>query len=75
MAIPVGENLAYVKELIKRYETAVRAVKKADDPAEVTKQERLIQPVLKEMQLAIPRVWDDFTKVTRERRNQIRDGE
>jgi hypothetical protein len=73
MAIPAGENLAYVKELIKRYENAVRAVKKAEDPAEVTHQERLIQPVLKELQLAIPRVWDDFTKVTRKRREEIRD--
>lgn len=75
MAIPVGENLAYVKDLIKRYETALRAVKKAEDPADVTKQERLIQPVLKELQLAIPRVWDDFVRETRARREQIRNGE
>lgn len=74
MAIPAGENLAYVKELIKRYETAVRTVKKAEDPAEVTAQERLIQPVLKEMQLAIPRVWDDFVRVTGRRREEIREG-
>ena len=74
MAIPAGENLAYVKELIKRYEAAVRAVKKAEDPADVTKQERLIQPVLKEMQLAIPRVWDDFVRVTRDKREEIREG-
>jgi hypothetical protein len=74
MAIPAGENLAYVKELIKRYEDAVRTVKKAEDPADVTKQERLIQPVLKEMQLAIPRVWDDFIRVTSRRREEIREG-
>lgn len=74
MAIPAGENLAYVKELIKRYEAAVRAVKKAEDPADVTAQERLIQPVLKEMQLAIPRVWDDFIRVTSRRREEIREG-
>ena len=73
MAIPAGENLAYVKDLIKRYEAAVRAVRKAETPEEVSKQERLIQPVLKELQLAIPRVWDDFTKVTRKRREEIRD--
>lgn len=73
MAIPDGGNLAYVKELIKRYEAAVRAVKKAETPDDVTKQERLIQPVLKEMQLAIPRVWSDFVKTTRERRAEIRD--
>lgn len=73
MAIQPGENLAYVKDLIKRYEAVVKAVKKADDPAEITKQERLIQPVLKEMQLAIPRVWDDFIRTTRNRREEIRD--
>lgn len=73
MAIQAGENLAYVKDLIKRYEAAVRVVKKAEDPAEVTKQERAIQPVLKELQLAIPRIWDDFVKETRKRREEIRD--
>ena len=74
MAIPTGQNLAYVKDLIKRYETTLRAVKKAETMDEVTQQERLIQPVLKEMQLAIPRVWDDFTVATRTRRAELRDG-
>lgn len=73
MAIPTGQNLAYVKDLIKRYEGALRAVKKAETMDEVTQQERLIQPVLKEMQLAIPRVWDDFTVATRTRRAELRD--
>lgn len=73
MAIEAGKNLAYVKELIKRYEAAIRQVKKAETPAEVTKIEREIHPILKEMQLAIPRVWDDFAKETRDRRIEIRD--
>lgn len=73
MAIPAGQNLAYVKDLIKRYENALRAVKRAETPEEVTEQERLIQPVLKEMQLAVPRVWDDFSRATRDRRQEIRD--
>lgn len=73
MAIEAGKNLAYVKDLIKRYETALRQVKKAETPAEVTKIEREIHPILKEMQLAIPRVWDDFSKETRDRRIEIRD--
>lgn len=73
MAIPAGQNLAYVKDLIKRYENALRAVKKAETPEAVTEQERLIQPVLKEMQLAVPRVWDDFSRATRDRRQEIRD--
>lgn len=73
MAIPSGQNLAYVKDLIKRYESALRAVKKADSPDAVTQIERSIGPVLKEMQLAIPMVWDDFCKATRDRRIEIRE--
>lgn len=72
---PTDNNLDYLKSLIKRYEDSVKAVRKADDPAEITRQERLIQPVLKEMQIATPRVWDDFTRETRKRREQIRNGE
>lgn len=74
MAIPAGQNLAYVKDLIKRYDNAMKQVKKAESMDEVTRQERLVHPILKEMQLAIPRVWDDFSKATRERRAELRDG-
>lgn len=73
MAIEAGKNLAYVKDLIKRYETALRSLKKAESPAEVTQIEREIHPVLKEMQLAIPRVWEDFARETRNRRIEIRE--
>jgi hypothetical protein len=74
MAVAPGENLAYVKELIKRYEASVRAVKKAECSEDITKQERLTQPLLKEMQLAMPRVWDDFIRTTSNRRQEIREG-
>lgn len=73
MAIEAGQNLAYVKDLIKRYEASLRALKKAESPSEVTKIEREIHPVLKEMQLAIPRVWEDFARETRDRRIEIRE--
>lgn len=73
MAIEAGKNLAYVKDLIKRYEAALKQVKKAESPDEVTKIEREIHPVLKEMQLAIPRVWEDFARETRDRRVEIRE--
>lgn len=72
--VPGEDNLAYLKELIKRYEAGLRAIKKAEDPADVTKQERLIQPVLKEMQLVTPRVWNDFVQAGRARRKEIREG-
>lgn len=73
MAIKPGENLAYVKDLIKRYEAAVKKVQKAELPTEVSEIEREIHPVIKEMQLAIPRVWNDFNIILRERRAEIRD--
>lgn len=75
MAIEAGKNLAYLKDLIKRYEASLRAVKKAETPDEVTQQERLIHPVLKEMQMAVPRVWEDFARETRDRRLEIRDSQ
>lgn len=73
MAIESGKNMAYVKDLIKRYETAIRQIKKAEYPEEITKIEREIHPVVKEMQMAIPRVWDDLVIVSRDRRLEIRD--
>lgn len=75
MAIEAGKNLAYVKELIKRYEDALKSLKKAESPDEVTKIERSIHPVLKEMQLAIPRVWEDFARESRDRRIAIRESQ
>lgn len=70
---PNADSLAYLKDLIKRYENGLKVVQKSESPSEITKQERLIQPVLKEMQMAVPRIWDDFTRATRKRREQIRD--
>lgn len=73
MAIESGKNMAYVKDLIKRYETAIRQIKKAEYPEEITKIEREVHPVVKELQMAIPRVWDDLVIVSRDRRLEIRD--
>lgn len=75
MAIQPGQNLNYLKTLIKRYEDSVKTIKKAETHGEVLEQERLIQPVLKEMQMVTPRVWDDFVRITRERRVEISNGE
>lgn len=73
MAIEPGKNMAYVKDLIKRYETAIRQIKKAEYPEEITKIEREVHPVVKELQMAIPRVWDDLVIASRDRRLEIRD--
>lgn len=68
------ENLEYLKKLIKRIEDSVKIVKKAESPDQVSEQERLIHPVLKEMQMVTPRVWDDYIRATRDRRREIAEG-
>ena len=68
------ENLEYLKGLIKRIEDSVKAVKKAESPDQISEQERLTHPVLKEMQMVTPRVWDDYIRVTRDRRREITEG-
>lgn len=73
MAVPAGKNLDYVKELIKRYEDAVKKVKKLDDPREIAEVERSVQPILNELQMAVPRIFNDFVLITRDRRIEIRE--
>lgn len=73
MAIQAGDNLAYVKDLIKRYETAISAIKKTKDPTEITIQERKTAPVMNELQVAIPRIWDDLVRTSRKRRQEIKE--
>lgn len=68
------ENLEYLKGLIKRIEDSVKVVKKAESPDQISEQERLTHPVLKEMQMVTPRVWDDYIRVTRDRRREIAEG-
>ena len=68
------ENLEYLKGLIKRIEYSVKIVKKAESPDQISEQERLTHPVLKEMQMVTPRVWDDYIRVTRDRRREITEG-
>lgn len=68
------ENLEYLKKLIKRIEGSVKIVKKAESPDQISEQERLTHPVLKEMQMVTPRVWDDYIRATRDRRKEIAEG-
>ena len=53
------ENLKYLEDLIKRIKDSVKAVEKAESPEQIHEQESLAHPVLNEMQLVAPRVWDD----------------
>jgi hypothetical protein len=68
------ENLDYLKGLIKRLDAAARDIKKAETPQGVSDLERTVHPVLKELQMATPRVWDDFVKLCRDQRKNIMEG-
>ena len=68
------ENLKYLEDLIKRVKDSVKAVEKAESPDQISEQERLAHPVLKEMQMVTPRVWDDYIRATRKRRQEIAEG-
>lgn len=64
---------AYVKDLLKRVDAQFAAIKKASTPQEVSEQERLMFPVLKELQMAVPRIGDELMRASRDRRQEIRD--
>lgn len=66
------ENLDYIKGIIKRFDEQVAAVKKAKTSEEISEAERALVPIMKDLQLAIPRLGNDITKLTRERRVEIR---
>ena len=68
------ENIEYLKNFINRIEDSVKIVKKAESPDQISEQERLTHPVLKEMQMVTPRVWDDYIRATRDRRKEITEG-
>lgn len=68
------ENLDYLKGLIKRLDASARDIKKAETPQDVSELERSVHPVLKELQMATPRVWDDFVKLCRDQRKAIMEG-
>lgn len=69
------QNLDYLKGLLKRLDASVKDIKSAETPQDVSEQERLIHPILKELQMVTPRVWDDFVKLCQNRRKEISEGE
>lgn len=68
------QNLDYLKGLLKRLDASAKAIKSAESPQDVSEQERLSHPVLKELQMVTPRVWDDFVKLCQTRRKEISEG-
>ena len=69
---PDESAIAYTKELLKRIEASMRAVKKADVLADITKEERNFYPVLREIQLVVPRIGNEYLQCTNKRRNEIK---
>lgn len=70
---PDESAIAYTKELIKRIEASLKKVKAAETPGDVSAQERAFYPVLREIQLVVPRIGDEFMRAGRKRRQEIRD--
>ena len=68
------ENLNYLKGLIKRLDASAKEIIKAETPQEVSELERSVHPILKELQMVTPRVWDDFVKLCRDQRKDIMEG-
>lgn len=70
---PDESAIAYTKELLKRIEASMRAVKKADVLSDITKEERNFYPVLREIQLVVPRIGNEYLQCTNKRRNEIKE--
>jgi len=66
------ENLDYIKGIIERFEKQVDVIKKAETSNQISEAERELVPIMKDLQLAIPRLGNDITKLTRERRMELR---
>lgn len=71
---PDESAIAYTKDLLKRIETSIKNVGKAETPQDVTAQERMFYPILREIQLVVPRIGNEYTKYTNKRRQEIKDG-
>lgn len=65
------ENLEYIKSIIERFEGQVDAIRKAETSNDISEAERELVPIMKDLQLAIPRLGNDITKLTRERRAEL----
>lgn len=73
MAVPKAKypNIAYTKELIKRIEDGIKVIEEAELSRDISKQERLIMPLLKEIQMACPRIWDDVRLATKNTKQRL----
>lgn len=69
------ENIKYLEDLVKRIKASMEKIEAADTFADITAQERLTHPLLKEVQMVAPRVWNDFVQQCSSKRNKLSKGE
>lgn len=67
------KNIAYLKELIKRFEGEVKGIEKADIPSDVSKCERTAFAILNEIQMVAPRIGDDMRVAAANSRKRIKE--
>ena len=66
------ENLTYIKGILERFEKQIDNIKNAKDSFDISEAERELGPIMKDLQLAIPRLGNDVAKLVRERRAELR---
>lgn len=69
------KNEKYFKEVLKRYDKKMKEVKTAKTPQEVSQCERMLMPLLTELQMALPRMGEDIFVACRDRRKEILKGD
>lgn len=68
------KNEKYFKDVLRRYDKQVKELKAAKSPNEISRCERMLFPLLTEMQMALPRLGDDIFQLCRDRRKEILEG-
>lgn len=66
------ENLDYIKSIIARFEKQVENINNAKTSNDISEAERELVPIMKDLQLAIPRLGIDVAQLTRKRRVELR---
>lgn len=66
------ENLKYIKEVLGRLEKQVAVIENAKNSMEISDAERELVPIMKDLQLAIPRLGIDVAALSRKRRAEMR---
>ena len=69
------DEYKYFKKIVSDFDKEIKAIQKAKNPDIISVHERSVLPILKEIQLAAPRLSNAVYKVSRQRRKEISRGE